>query len=200
MSLCSRLDLPLASVGAAPLCRGLRYGKGAATVTPTDLELYDRPDEPSEAMLVHPLTSEVVDLINAPDRELAAFLKGLRDDTSNMNNAKRIVTQEILRRMDGDAAWTRHAGPYKLVSSSPEPVEEFDAASLRGALLELVDEKELTIEAVDRAIEQVITYKAHKSGIKALRKLGGRAKEIIDSHSFSHAKDRYVVVQRIGQM
>ena len=147
--------------------------------------------------LTNPSTGEVLTL-ESPTGDLGRYLADVREMESYVKEAKNIVQQEILRRMDKDALYTvRVPGAgLKLSGSSPAPSEEFDELALREALLVLVDEDVVTIEAVDRAVEPVVTYKARMAGIKALRKLGGRVAEVIDGHSNTIFKTRYVRVER----
>jgi hypothetical protein len=157
------------------------------------VELVER--EPINEPLVHPLTGEAIDLAHAPDEEIARFLDGLKEHKAQIQEAQHIVTAEVLRRMDLDARYTRRAGPYVFNSSSPEPTVEYDALPLREDLLELVDQRQLTIDAVDRTVEPVVTYKVKKSGINALRKIPA-VREIIDRHGHQVEKNRYVSVTR----
>ena len=143
----------------------------------------------------NPITGEVLTLAS-PDRDLGSYLADLRDFESVLREHKRIVTRELLERFDKQASWTHRFEGLKLTSSSPAPVEEWDGAELREALLALVDEGVLAIEAVDAAVETIVSYKPRKTGINALRKLGGRVNEIVESLKSEVEKDRYVSVTR----
>ncbi len=145
--------------------------------------------------VVSPRTGELLTL-DAPDQDLGNYLLDVREHESLLREAKSIVQGELLRRFDQDRMWTRHVPGLELKGSSPEPVEEYDELALRSALLELVEEGVLTVEAVDRAVEPVVTYKARKAGISALRKGGGRVAEIVDEHARLTEKKRYVTVSR----
>lgn len=141
---------------------------------------------------MNPATGEVLTL-TSPSEDLGAYLAAVKDLESQVRDYKRVVTDELLRRMDASADWTLHLPGMKLSAPSPAPAEEFDELALREDLLELVDAGRLSIEAVDRAIETVITYKAHKAGINALRKVPGLA-EVIARHTRTVEKRRYVTV------
>jgi hypothetical protein len=145
--------------------------------------------------VVSPRTGEVIGL-DAPIQDLGGWLADVREQESLLREAKSAVQSEVLARMDKDRRWTVHAGGYKLESSSAEPTEGYDELALRSALLDLVDEGELTVEAVDRAVEVVVTYKAKKAGIAALKKGGGRVAEIVAEHARLVEKRRYVTVTR----
>ena len=120
----------------------------------------------------------------------------MKDYESRLREARSLLSQEILRRQDQAASWTTRAGGFVLKGSSPAPQEEFDALALREDLLGLVDEGALHIQAVDNAVETVVTYKVRKGGLNQLRKLGGVVAQIIDRHATPVEKTRYVSVVR----
>lgn len=147
--------------------------------------------------IVSPATGEVLAL-DAPTEDLAGWLVDVRDWEAQARDAKRVVTAEILSRLDRGASWTAHfpdAG-IKISGDSPAPVEEWDGAELRTFLLDLVDEGVITVEAVDAAVQTVVTYKPRKAGINALRKLGGRAQEVVDALCRTVERDRRITVTR----
>jgi hypothetical protein len=144
----------------------------------------------------NPVTGEVLTLA-APTEDLARFLADLRDLESRFREAKGIVTREITARLDRQAKWTLHLpGGLKIRGQSPAPVEEWDGLELRSALLELVDEGVVDIEAVDAAVETVVTYKPLKRGINSLRKLGGRVGAVVEAHRRESEPERRVSVSR----
>ena len=143
----------------------------------------------------HPLTGEAIDLVHAPNNELARFLDGLKEDQRALREAQSIVEEEVIRRMDHEGQYTMRAGPYTLRSGSPEPSEEFDALALRSDLLELADRGVISVEAVDRAVVTIVEYRAQKRGINALRKLP-TVRETIERHARMEQKHRRVRVER----
>lgn len=146
--------------------------------------------------VVSPITGELFEL-DRPSIDLARLLQDVRDAESMLREAKRVVGDELLRRMDQAASWTiRLEGGLTVKSSSPAAVEQFDAPELHDDLMALVDEGVLTVEAADAAVETVVSYKARKVGINALRKLGGRVAEIVNAHARSEEPTRYVSVTR----
>ena len=150
----------------------------------------------TEITVVSPRTGEVLTL-QSPTADLGAYLADVREHESLLRESKNYVQAEILRRMDANAEWTNHVeGGLKLTGSSPAPSEEFDELALRTSLLELADEGLITQEAVDKAVEPVVTYKARKAGINSLRKLGGRVADAISQHASEVQKTRYVRVER----
>lgn len=141
-------------------------------------------------------TGDVVDL-DAPTETLATFLADVREMEATFREAKQAVSAVILARLDQSASWTAHLpGGIKVSAPSPSPTVEYDELALRSALLELVDEGLITAEAVDRAVEPCVTYKARAAGVKALSKLGGRVAEVIDAHAREVDKRRTVSVTR----
>ena len=143
--------------------------------------------------LVSPATGEVLDL-DAPTGDLGRLLSDIRDAEFQLREMKRAASREILARMDKQAAWTLRTEGVTLTGQSPKPAEEWDGPELREALLAFVDRGLLSIEAVDNAVNTVVTYKPRKAGIQALRKLGGEVEEAIDSLAHYDERDRYVKV------
>lgn len=150
--------------------------------------------QPAE-QFVNPTTGEVLTLAS-PDADLGHYLADIRDLESILREHKKIVTRELLSRMDRSASWTVYADGVKLSGASPKPTEEFNGPALHEALSALVDEGVLTVEAVDAAVETVVTYEPRKRGINSLRALGGRVKEIVDAHATEVTKDRRITVSR----
>lgn len=148
------------------------------------------------ARVISPRTGEVIE-ISAPTEALAGWLLDVREHEGALREAKRVVSEEVVSRLDAQARWTEHLpGGLKVSAPSPAPATEYDELALREALYVLVDEGVLSVEAVDRAIVPVVTYKASAAGIRALSKLGGRAQETIQAHSRTVEKRRTVSVGR----
>lgn len=143
----------------------------------------------------NPVTGEVLTLA-AETGDLGRYLADLREFESVLREHKRIVSRELLARMDRAASWTFHAGALKLTGQSPAPVREWDGAELRDALLGLVDEGLITVEAVDAAVETVVSFRPRAAGISALRKLGGRVVEVVDSLCRESERERRISVSR----
>lgn len=150
-------------------------------------------------LAVNLVTGVAIDVADASTEDLGRFLDESRDFKRRMQEQENIATREVLRRQDREAKWTTPAGSYVLKGSSPAAahVEEFDELALRTDLLDLVDAGELSIEAVDAAVEIVITYRARKAGINALRRLGGEVAAIVNRHATHSEKNRYIKVERV---
>ena len=150
------------------------------------------PSTPSD-LIVNPVTGEAFAL-DAPTDTLAQYLVAMKEVRRRVREEETIVQGEILRRLDHDGCWTVHTPHGKVSAPSPAPVEEWDAGALHSALLELHDQGLLSIEAVNRAIEEEVTFKVRKAGVNALRKLGGRVRETVDAHARIAEPRRYVRV------
>lgn len=157
----------------------------------TELETFAVPDW----MVPDPITGEAL-TNTSPTEDLARFLTSVREQKSMMNEAQNLVQREIVRRMDFHRKWTLHTSAGKLTAPSPKPSEEWDAAELRERLLEFVDRGDISIEALDAAVETVVDYKIHKAGIEALRKGGGDVADAINALARAVEKDRRVSVGR----
>ena len=147
--------------------------------------------------LANPLTGEVLTLAS-PDEDLVKLLDDLKEYGSVIQEHRRMVGRELIARLDRQAKWTAYAGDFKFSSASPAPSEEWDGIELRTALLGFVDAGKLSIQALDAAIETVVTYKVRKQGVNALRKLGGRIAEVVDELAMRIERgERSVRVERI---
>lgn len=146
--------------------------------------------------IVHPLTGQVLDLDKASPQDLAEMLVEADEYKSMLQELRNYIGSEVQRRMDAGAKWTLHAGDYKLTSSSPAPVEEFDGHDLYLALEELVQQGVITQDALERAVEIKVEYKPRKAGINALRKLGPIPNEAVGKHVREVVPRRYVKVSR----
>jgi hypothetical protein len=145
--------------------------------------------------LVNPATGEALTL-ESPSPDLGRYLADIREIESVVREHKRIVSRELLARMDRTASWTLRAEGLKIVGQSPAPPEEWDGAELRQALLKHVDAGRLSVEAVDAAVETIISYKPRKAGITALRKLGGPIAETVNGLAHTAERERRVTVTR----
>ena len=104
--------------------------------------------------LVHPKTGEVFNA-DSSDETLVEYLAWLADIRDQAQEHKSVIDQEILARMDENAAWTKHAGQYKLVGQSPAPVTEYDKERLAetlNALLKLGGEVAARIRECAREV------------------------------------------------
>jgi len=143
----------------------------------------------------NPLTGEALTLAS-DTADLARLVDDLRELKRVHDEHIKIVSREIVSRMDRAASWTYQAQGVKVTAPSPVPVEEFDGAALREALLDLADRDALTYVAVDAAVQAVVSYKPIKKGINALRKLGGEVGEVVNAHMRTVERERRITVTR----
>jgi hypothetical protein len=146
--------------------------------------------------LVIRATGTVIDL-DADSRALAFYLLDIRELQSELREATKAISREILNRQDRMASWTMRLDGVKVTGQSPQPSEEWDGAELHEALMALVDRDLLSVEAVDAAVETVVTYKPRKAGITALRRLGGEVAATVNRLCRSEEKERRVSVSRV---
>jgi hypothetical protein len=139
-----------------------------------------------------PGTWEILSLDGATDT-LAQSISDLRDLKRAIDTALRELQNEVLLRMDSRAKWTARLGDLEVKGQGPGAVE-YDALQLRRRLVALRDEGVIEPEAVDEAVERVVSWKVHARGVNALRKLGGDVLAAIDECSRPSEKPRTVSV------
>lgn len=155
-----------------------------------------RNDIARAVQFANPTTGEVLTL-DSPDVDLSRYLADIREFESVLREHKALVNRELLSRLDKSANWTRHLeGGLKLSSPSSEPSIEYDAEPLYWALQGYLERGELAPEAVDAAVEQVVTYKAKAAGVKRLAKVSAQLRDLVQEHSRETEKTRYVSVTR----
>lgn len=145
--------------------------------------------------LVHPASGEILDL-SKPDEDLAAWLYEIRDVESRLKEVKGELTREFYHRLDKAAKWSRLVGEYEVKGESPEPVTAYDGNQLWDVLSTFVEDGLLSQEALETAVEQVISYKPKLAGVKAARKVDPQIAEAIDACSYEVEKRRYITIKR----
>jgi len=148
--------------------------------------------------LIHQDTGEVVALTDATAEHIAATRDRILDLESQLREAKTMMDREVLARMDAEHVWTVHAGPWKLSAPSPAPQAHYDAQAMRTDLMVLVDDGQLSQAAADRAVAEIVDYRASAAGIKALVKGGGRPAEVVARHTSELERTRRVTVKRVS--
>lgn len=146
--------------------------------------------------LFDPATGDELDLSLCSDATLANLRDMIRDAEEEQRIAKHQIDGEVLARMDREGVYTIRVEGFEITAPSPAQRSEFDGAALHAALMAFVDTGELTVGAVDRAVEQVLTFKPKKAGIEALRKLGGEIADTIATHEAKTDPVRRVTVKR----
>jgi hypothetical protein len=135
-----------------------------------------------EGIVIHPGTGQMLRL-DAPTEELATWLTEIRREEQQLREEKRRVTHELIARMDREASYTLRTGDLEIKGDRPTPPLDYDAPGLYEKLREYVEAEVITQEALHRAIEPVVTLKAHARGLDALRRLGGPIVEVIEQHA-----------------
>lgn len=119
--------------------------------------------------LMNPITGELIAL-DGPSESLGGLLSDIREMESRAREAKSLVSDELLRRMDKSREWTVHCPGFKLVGQSDAEKPEYDKAGLFKELEKLADEGLIDTDAALRAVEPVLELKVHDSGMKRLLK------------------------------
>lgn len=125
----------------------------------------------------------ITDLRVADTDQLASFT----DDTDHLaaiaREAKGMVSEELVRRLDRRGKWTLHAAGFTITAPSPAAgTVAYDTGLLASALEALLKEDLIDREAADAALEEVTPdpyLKQKPGGIKALLKMGGRVADAI---------------------
>lgn len=151
-------------------------------------------------MSVVPYTGEVLVLADMTFAQLGAILDGARTwERAQLRDFKRSLEEEILRRMDAnaaagvDGAWTVHQDGWKVSGSSPNQGVEYDVDTLRAALEQLVADGVIEQEAIDKVIVPD-GYKVAKRPLGQLLKLGGTVRAAIEAVEQPANKTRRVSV------
>jgi len=127
-----------------------------------------------------PRSGEVLNLTGSDEHLVTAFDE-LREFEAEVKTVRTAVADELRRRLDRSALWTRHVGRFKVSAPSPEPKTEYDVDRLRDALAEMVGEGLIDQEAASKALKRDVSYTPVIAGIKALKKLGGDVKDAIEA-------------------
>lgn len=127
-----------------------------------------------------PESGELLDLTGT-DEHLAAAFDELREYEAKVKAVRDAVADELRRRLDRGAMWTRRVNGYKITAPSPQPVTEYDAGELRDALSMLVAEGLIDQSAASRALKRDVSYTPVKGELGRLKKLGGRVQQVVES-------------------
>jgi len=130
-----------------------------------------------ELTVVNPRDNAILVLREANEDTLASLIADLRDLDQQVRHTKRMVAQEIHRRMDAQAEWTLIGEHWKISSRSPAPRETYDAEQLRHLLMQWAGAADSQIargrlRAVEKAVTSKTEWIVRQAGINALKKLG----------------------------
>lgn len=117
--------------------------------------------------------------LDAPTDHLGLAIANLRDIKAAIDTAVRDINDELIARADKDASYTYRGNGVEITLDGPGRTDITDPDGLRTALLALVEDDVITVQAVDAAVQEVVTFKASKRGLGALKKLGGRVADVI---------------------
>lgn len=121
--------------------------------------------------VVNPASGEIITLGQADTTTLAGYLLDARAFKVQVDEAVKLVENEIVDRMDAQARWTVDSDWGKLVSSSPDRgIVISDAQALRAELLEAGYEPGVVAAAIAE-IHPPPEYTINRAGLNALRKL-----------------------------
>lgn len=148
----------------------------------------------SPILLMHPHTGEALDL-GAESARLAEWLDTVRDLERTIREQKTLVAAELHRRMDLAASWTLRDGEWEIRGESPDRTD-YAVEELRKALSELVSRGEITQQAANAAVTEVISYRPAKRGINALLKLGGHIADAIKTCEMEKTQARRISLSR----
>lgn len=144
----------------------------------------------------NPITGEVLDLRTAADVDLASWLDAVRGMEQAQRAAKKVVQDELLRRMDRNASYTIREGDFQITGDSPKPQVHYDVEPLAADLDELVRGGLLTEEARARVIVETVERKVSQREVNKLLNLGGPVAEAVERHRTEAPRDRRVRVKR----
>lgn len=128
------------------------------------------------------MSGEIVSIGDASDEALARWFATYKHARDLLGSAKRSIDLEFARRCDFHA--TQHLdipGYGRVTVEGPRDVEVWDVVGLQGCLRKLVSEGEISQQAADAALEEVVTLKPKIAGINNLRKLGGYVQGSVDA-------------------
>jgi hypothetical protein len=128
-------------------------------------------EETAPRLLPNTFTGEAIDL-DGPTESLAKDLLYLRELDTERKSLVRAVSDELLARMDKDAKWTLHFPGLDLTGDTPKR-REYNSERVLKVLEELVTAGTINKEAAQKAIERKVSYTVKKSGVNAIKKLGG---------------------------
>lgn len=146
------------------------------------------------SLAIIPTTGEQLDL-TAPDEQLVEWFDELRDAERQVKEIRDAIAGEITARCDRRAKWSFSAHGLKVSVPSPAPKTEWDIDALRSTLASMQAEG-LDEDAVDAALEPVVTWKVRLSGLNAIRKLSTDHADRIDACGVQVDPVRRVSVRR----
>jgi hypothetical protein len=109
--------------------------------------------QPAGPTVVDRVTGEVLSVRDASIEQLAECMTNSQLVREEVSDAERIVSDELLDRLDKSASWTLRVGPYELKALSPAAgTKIYSPDMLRTALAGLVDAGTISAEAASNAL------------------------------------------------
>lgn len=141
-----------------------------------------------------PVTGEAINLTAGTD-DLAYWVDRLQDIERQAKEARSMVGEELLRRLDHDACWTARVEGFEITAPSPAPTVEYDVDKLRATLDELVDDGYIGQGAAQAAVKVETSYKPVVAKLNALKKVAPEVARRIEECGTEVEKRRYVRVR-----
>lgn len=156
------------------------------------------PDAPVRVVDRH--TGEVFVLAQAPAVLIASVLgqidQAIADHLGLLRDAKRVLGDELIARMDTEGEWTQRAPGVKVSAPSPSAgTTTWDAELLRSILDDLVTEKKITADAALRACKVKVEHVPVVAGIAKLEKIPGLSERLEPARRVNPPPERKVSVK-----
>lgn len=111
--------------------------------------------QPTGPTVVDRVTGEVLSVRDASTEQLAEFTTNCQQVREEIGDAERVVSDELLDRLDKSASWTQRAGSFELKAPSPTAgTESYPSDMLRDALTRLVGAGTISEEAAKNALQR----------------------------------------------
>jgi hypothetical protein len=111
--------------------------------------------QPTVPTVVDRVTGELLSVRDASTEQLAEFTTNCQQVKQEIGDAERVVSDELLDRLDKSASWTQRVGSYELKAPSPTAgTETYPPDMLRDALVRLVDAGTISVDAASKALQR----------------------------------------------
>lgn len=144
-----------------------------------------------ELTIIDYVSGELIDPKTATSEALAQYVTNVQAIREDLAAAEKVVSDELVARMDRDAKWTLHVGDPKVQVweiTAPSPTagtEVYPPDMLETELRQLVERGTITVDAADAALKRIVTVKL---GVPLSASLSETAQHVKQMMSF-HAGD-----------
>lgn len=138
----------------------------------TALDVDEAVDEaPGTDLIPHPKTGEAIAVVQDTPTDVLAELRDaiVEHERAVIGGWKRLVDDELRRRLDYEGRRSAEVGTWKLTVPGPTKTE-WDAAGAYRALRGLVRAGLISKDRADEAVERVVDYKARHGSLSQLLK------------------------------